>query len=157
MQRLSSEGAQFRTKCLPLARAASFARCLQANPNFGAVTIEESARAKGEARWFVAYVPTNPERIASVLADQQDKRQAKASTEGACYEFVADESGRFFWCLSTSGEVYEVTRHSCSCPDFEHRCRHAGLACKHMLAHRTAALVGEFEKVPAATYAEVAE
>lgn len=62
------------------------------------------ARSKGKAA-----SPT----IASVLKTWISDNQA--------------QGGRFFWCQSVSGEVYEVTLHGCNCPDAEYRCREAGI------------------------------
>jgi predicted nucleic acid-binding Zn finger protein len=134
MQSLSRDGACYRTKLLDLEQAARFARCLGANPLFSAVAVEESPRSAG--RFFVSFVPTNPERRQAMVAREQDKRHEKAVTEGQRYLFCLDKDGGrpFFWCLSTSGEVYEVTPETCSCPDHQFRCAPNGLKCKHRLA-----------------------
>lgn len=137
MQILSHNGCQYRTRLMDRARADRFARCLHAHPHFTGAMVCESDRAKNPVRrYFVAYHPSNPERCADLLQQQEDQRRAKAETEGRDYLFCLDKDGGrpFFWCLSTSGEVYEVDAHSCTCPDFQHRCLPAGIKCKHILA-----------------------
>lgn len=115
-------------------QAERFARCLTANPAFTAVAVETSPR--NQAKRFVAYVPTNPQRRAEMLTREQDKRQAKAETEGRDYVFAKDPDSvqPFCWVLSTSGEVYETTLFDCSCPDFRFRLQGTGVCCKHMTA-----------------------
>ena len=134
MQTLSGNGSFYRTKLMDRTRAFQFAQCLEANPLFAAVEVEESKRSAG--KFFVSYVPSNPERRRELVAREQDKREAKAITEGAEYVFCLDkDAGRpFWWCLSTSGEVYEVTPQACNCPDHTFRCGPNGLKCKHQLA-----------------------
>lgn len=136
MLTLNTTGACYRTRCMDLERAARFARCLGANPRFARVTIEESGRAKGSNRYFVQYAPVNGEQLAARMADQQEQRAARAAAEGHGYTFCRDLIGGnvFHWCLSTSGEVYEVTPRSCSCPDRHYRGNANNLACKHMIA-----------------------
>jgi len=74
MQSLTHAGLTYRTKLLTLEQAASFARCLSANPLFTEVAIEESTRAKSDRKFFLTYLPTNPERFAAMLGREQDKR-----------------------------------------------------------------------------------
>src|SRR5262249_8402500 len=86
METITNRGSlTYRTKVLPKAEAEAFARCLPANPNFARVEVTESARAKGEARFVVEFLPANPERIAEMVDRQQDRRQAKAEGEGRQY------------------------------------------------------------------------
>lgn len=144
----------YRTKALPLEQAASFARCLRGNADFTDVGLEESRRAPG--KWLVTFLPSNPARVADIAQRQADARQARAENEGRDYLFCADKDGGrlFWWCLSTSGEVYEVTPESCSCPDEEYRRCPGG--CKHQRALRLALAegrVGEFQ--PAGEIARV--
>lgn len=67
-------------------------------------------------------------------------RYDRAREEGPELLFSLHESGRWWDCWSTSGESYEVTPQSCSCPDWV--CQPAGdterkpRACWHMLALR---------------------
>jgi predicted nucleic acid-binding Zn finger protein len=137
MQTLSFAGAAYRTKLLSATQAQRFAACLQANSSFSAVAVEESPRAKSaDRKHFVSYVPANAARRAEMIEREQDARVVRGFTEGSDYVFCLDDSHRFFWCLSTSGEVYEVTSASCSCPDHTFRCKPNGLKCKHQIALR---------------------
>ena len=141
MLTLSQRGASYRTKCLTIEAAARFATCLNANARFTEVEIVESQRAKGEARWFVQFLPASAERQAEMLDRQQATRAERAATQG--FTFLLDKDGGrpFYWCHShTSGEVYEVAADAsrCGCMDDEWRCRPNGLACKHRLAARAA-------------------
>jgi hypothetical protein len=138
---------------MTLARAAAFSKCLEANDDFSVVAIEESQRAKGEARWFVVFVPVNPQRLADIADRQQDARAQRAADEGANYLFALDkDAGRpFFWVFNPkSGETYEVDpRGHCSCPDFQYRCEVAGLRCKHLVAVQSGqGRREEFQSVP---------
>jgi predicted nucleic acid-binding Zn finger protein len=154
MQSLTHRGIRFRTRCLPHAQAERFAACLAANERFRDVEVVESARAKGERRHFVEFLPANPERLAAMLSRQQDARQQRADTEGRDYVFALDKNaGRVFaHCFNpSSGQVYETTEHTCSCPDWEWRCSSLGLSCKHQLALAAALArgeVGRFEPEP---------
>lgn len=137
MEILSRNGAQYRTQLLSQEHAEQFAACLRGNELFDGVMVYESERAKHESRrWYVVYHPSNPDAREALLQRQEEKRAAKSEAEGQDYLFIKDQdSGRFYWCASTSGEVYEVTLlGGCTCPDLEHRCREAGIRCKHQIA-----------------------
>ena len=134
MEMLSRNGAQFRTKLMTEAHAESFAAALRANSQWDGVMVYESPRAKGEKRHYVVYHHADGAQRQALLQRQEDKRAARAEAELDHYLIVPNECGRFFWVQSTSGEVYEVTRFDCSCPDHEHRCREAGIRCKHQIA-----------------------
>lgn len=124
-----------RTKCLTIEQAGAFARCLQGNARFTDVSIEESARAKGEKRWFVMFQPSNPERVAEMLDAAQDARARRACEQTFTFCLDKDAGRPFFWCWShSSGEVYETTEHSCNCPDATFRLKGTSLKCKHTLA-----------------------
>jgi len=126
---------QNRTKPMERAQALRFARALEANPRFTNVSVAESRQAKAPAkRWVVWYQSSNPARRAAVRDREQTARQQRAEAEGSRYLWVLDTDHPFFHCLSTSGEVWEVTHASCSCPDATYRCKPAGLLCKHSLA-----------------------
>lgn len=147
MEMLSKHGCQYRTRLMLHNQAERFARCLRNNPAFGNAFVSESATATSDRRFFVAYHPANPKRLAELLDRQQAKREVKALTEGHGYLFVLDDTGAFHWCLSTSGECYEVSEAGCSCPDAEYRCRAAGIQCKHQIALKAG--VGEIVSRPA--------
>lgn len=137
MDIITKNGGQFRTKLMPEGAALRFAKCLRANARFTGVLVYESDRAKSPVRrHFVIYHPTSAARCEAILQREQDGRTVRALTEGQGYTFVLDKDGGrpFYWCLSASGEVYETTRESCACPDYEYRCRLAGVHCKHIVA-----------------------
>lgn len=123
----------FRTCLMKLEPAARFALCLEANPRFCAVEIQTSRRAKGERKYFVTYLPANPERVEAMVDRQQQARARRADEQE--FVFCHDGDHDFYHCHSVaSGEVYETTLNSCSCPDHTFRCHSSGLACKHRLA-----------------------
>ena len=141
-----SQVPQFRTKCMVLAQAARFAKCLEGNSRFLGVEITESTRAKSDKRWFVAFTPSNPERVQAILDRQQDARAQRAAEQ--TFSFMLDKDGGrpFLWCYShASGETYEVDcqGRSCSCPDHEFRCKPNGLKCKHQIAAAAAIQAGD--------------
>lgn len=143
----------FRTKCLTLERAASFARALNANRRFRDVEIRESRRAKGEVRWFVCFLPSNPVRETVLLEGQQSAREARAAEQS--FTIVADPDHDYLHCYSHhTQETYEVSiaGATCSCPDFQYRLSGTGVLCKHLVASADAVrteAVGEFQQVPA--------
>lgn len=134
MEILLHNGGGYRTKLMERDRAQRFAACLRANPTFGNAAVCLSDRAQSERRFFVSYHPANPERIQDILDRKEGERAERAAAEGQSYTFVLDDSHRFLWCLSASGEVYEVTERTCTCPDFVYRANPAGISCKHCLA-----------------------
>lgn len=136
MQTLSSNGVSYRTQLMELAAAERFAACIRGNERFQGAEVVESGRAKAGSpkRWFVSYQPASETRAAALILDQQGSRIERAEAQAANYEFVLDPTGRFFWTLNLiTGEVYETTEGTCSCPDHTYRCRPAGLQCKHIL------------------------
>ena len=143
MEMLSRNGAQYRTKLMTEAHAESFASALRANSQWDGVMVYESPRAKGERRHYVVYHSADGAQRQALLQRQEDKRAARAASELDQYLIVPNECGQFFWVQSTSGEVYEVTRFDCSCPDHEFRCREAGIRCKHQIAVEVATERGE--------------
>jgi hypothetical protein len=127
---ITKAGPHYRTKLMETAAAWRFATCLKGNTRFTDVAMNHSSRAKGAARYFVTYRPSNPERQADMLHRQQDARQERAETER--FEFLADKDGgrAFHWCVNpASGGVYQTTPSSCSCPDETYRQVPGG--CKH--------------------------
>lgn len=63
----------------------------------------------------------------------QFKRGVRAMME--CGRFLFIEDGRTTYVRSdNSNETYTMTRHTCSCGDFTHRCSYRGLRCKHLIA-----------------------
>lgn len=124
-----------RTKLMAFEAATRFARCLSANVRFAAVAIETSSRAKGEKRHFVTFLPASRERLEALAQRQQDARTERAFVQEFTFCADRDTERLFWWCYShESGETYETTEQSCSCPDAEYRCRANGLRCKHQIA-----------------------
>jgi len=132
----------YRTRLLSEKRALAFAAALKANPRFAFVAVERSARAKGPNCFLVRFEPSSVARRTALLDQAQDARIVRAATQG--FTFAADPDAPFCHCLShSSGEVYETTLNSCSCPDEEMRCSKIGLACKHRIALALAIRDGE--------------
>lgn len=147
----------YRTKLMPLTRAASFARCLDGNTRFTSVMLEKPAKAKAD-KFFVTFRPANPERQTALYQTEWDKREARAENEGGDYIFWKDPDGRFWWVFNPlSGETYELTPFSCSCPDYQFRCNKAGLHCKHMHALQLQADAGTLGKTDKTTPAPANE
>jgi len=129
---LSRTGAAHRTKLMTQDRAERFARCIQANPRFVNVVVSESPRSAG--KFLVTFNTSSDETGEKIRQDAHTARLERALVDGKDFIFVADDGGEFIWCMSTSGETYEVTSASCTCPDHQYRCRPNGLQCKHQLA-----------------------
>jgi len=134
---LTQNGAGHRTERLTRERADRFAKCLQANPRFDGVTVVENPNAKGERRFYVTWIPASNAR-------QQDLRELHAAIQigrGECqwmnYVVTATETaGRYDVENQQNGETYQVQLHAavgntCTCPQWEARCRPAGIDCKH--------------------------
>lgn len=128
-----SKGAIFhRTQLLEAGPAERFARCLAANPLFDAVTVEESKTAKSERKFFVRFQPASGGRQIALIQAQEQLREQRAQEQASQYLFVLDDSNRYFHCLNLeSGQVYETTERSCSCPDHQYRGEAVG-PCKHI-------------------------
>jgi hypothetical protein len=125
----------YRTRTLTLNQAAAFARCLQGNNRFTGVEIIESDRARGAARWFVTFLPSNEVRQEAMAERQQTAREERAAEQEFTFVLDKDAGRPFCWCHShTSGEVYEVKEDTCSCPDWLYRGQRAGIRCKHQIA-----------------------
>jgi hypothetical protein len=142
----------YRTVLLPLAQAANFAKCLQANQTrFCDVEITPSARSKSE-KFFVQFRPVSTDRQGALYQQQYDARKDRAAVEGAEYIFWKDtDNPGTDWCFNpVSGETYQVSTFECSCPDHQFRCKPAGLLCKHQQARTLqfeAGTLGKTDKV----------
>src|SRR5579871_638117 len=129
----------FRTRLLTCPQADRFARCLRANAErFRDVDVSFNPRAKGERAFFVTFRPVNPDRVVEQIDRQQASRQQRADCHGPSYVYALDIDGErpFYWCLSDSGETYELDSGECSCPDYQYRLKRAdwtGIKCKHIL------------------------
>lgn len=125
-----------RTRLVNESRALSFAKMVAANADFTNVEVKFSPTAKGERRFFVSYVPTNPQRAAALRSIAEDARDQRAQDQRENYLFVPDCFGRGFHdCVNlTTGESYEVSAHTCTCPDFHYRGsqQNPPVPCKHM-------------------------
>lgn len=137
----------YRTRLLTLARAHSFCACLQANRRFKCVSVVESTHTA--EMYFVQYQPSNQSRYADLYFEQYRQRELKGQTEGRCYDFHLHEVGGnlFYLCASTSGETYEVTPESCSCPDYQYRGKKSGIPCKHIQAYHKQVAIGEIKSL----------
>lgn len=162
MESLTHRGLVKRTKLMTSDRAWRFATCLMANRRFQDVAMVHSSKATGERRYFVQFIPSNPERQQDMKNRQEGSRAVRAWNEGSDYIWVPDKNGgrAFYWLLSASGEVYEVEPHSgvCSCPDYQFRCAGAGIKCKHLLALDLGlGTIERFQPFPAAAPAPTVE
>jgi hypothetical protein len=150
----------YRTKNMDIAHAAAFARCIEANNGrFTSVEIVE-ARTKEEA-YFVTFRPVSPERQGDMYEQQWNVRKERAEQEGAEYIFWRDtDNPGTDWCFNPkSGETYQVSTFSCSCPDYVYRCEKAGLLCKHQQARTMQAEAGRLGATDkhTRTYADVVD
>lgn len=127
-------GAAYRTRCMSRSHAEQFAACLIGNGLFDDVQVLESAHARGEDRWYVAYRPRNPQARAALLQREQDERAQRARAEEQEYLFVRDGDTGGFLCQAASGEVYQVSLIGCNCGDATYRANPVGLVCKHSVA-----------------------
>lgn len=135
METLSRNGAHYRTKLMFAHAAIRFAKCLRANERFTGVSVCVSERSPGKC--YVSFLPASDPSGQRILDRQQGTREARAAVHGHEYEFVPEEQGRYCYCLNVlSGEVYETDEHHCTCPDWEFRCRAAGIQCKHIVMLR---------------------
>jgi hypothetical protein len=145
-ERITQDGSlSYRTKLLTLERAAAFSRALQANPRFAGVTIETSARAKSDAKYFVQFVPSNPVCVQAMLDRQQQQRADRAATQPMTFICDKDAGRAYLLCWShTSGEVYELAADGthCCCPDKTWRSGPVGLECKHEISAKQALAEG---------------
>jgi hypothetical protein len=138
-----------------LAKAQAFARCLQSNTGrFEHSMVHESQTSK-TSKWFVTFEPTLASRKDAIHAGQQEARQARAEEQEFIFwpdpdRLTANGTPMFWWCFSVaSGETYEVSIGDCSCPDYQFRCRNAGMNCKHQLAwssQRATGIIGATDK-----------
>ena len=139
-----------RTKLLVIEQAQRFAACLQANETrFCDVEWMLSEKAKGDRAYFVQFRPKSRDRQWDQYQRQNDARHIRAIEEGACYVFALDIdcSRPFYWIFNPkSGETYQSDSMTCSCPDFEYRCKKIagyGVVCKHIQALLHAYTLGE--------------
>lgn len=141
----------YRTKNLPLDRAAAFARCIEANASrFRDVQICEASTAVPS--FYVAFRPTSAKRQGDLYEQEWNVRKERAETEGENYLFFrdADKQGVTWVFNPISGETYEVTPFGCTCPDYYYRCEKAALHCKHIHAlalQSDAGTLGQTDKV----------
>jgi predicted nucleic acid-binding Zn finger protein len=135
VETITAGAVQYRTRCLSIQAAGAFARCLRGNAKFTGIEIAESKRARGEKRWIVLFTPSNAARVEDMQERQQGSRAQRAVEQSFTFCLDKDSGQPFFWVHShQSGEVYEVTEHSCSCPDAAYRLQGTSLRCKHQIA-----------------------
>jgi hypothetical protein len=132
MEMLSSQGAEYRTQLITLQQAQRFAACLRSNKRFAGVRICESARARSEKRWFVAFSPSSTARAEAILHRQQDSRAARAVSQTFTF---AGNSREVFVYSHKSGNTYSLDPdgYGCVCEDSIHRCQ-GKILCKHGVA-----------------------
>lgn len=134
MTSLTHLGLNHRTKLMDAARAGRFAQCLAANSRF---TNVQTVQSRSEGKFFVTYQPSSDHRYQELAKAERDARLARATDHAAEYEVVQEPEARFFYVLNVvSGEVYETTARSCSCPDWTYRGSRTGIPCKHQLLIR---------------------
>ncbi len=151
MEIMSHGTAKFRTRLMNSQRSTAFAKALIANPRFTDVAIHVSSKAKSSDRYFVVFRPASEAAQARLADNQQRDRELRAYSEGDGYLWCRDNG--FLWCLSTSGEVYSVTKHSCDCPDSIYRRdgSRGEVCCKHVVALRNGlGTLVEGERIPSA-------
>jgi hypothetical protein len=121
------------------AQAARFARCLNANSRFRDVAIVENVRAGSGS--YITFRPVNEERQKDLYMNQHTARLIRGYEQMANYLFVQDsDQVGLWWCYNlVNEEVYQVTAFDCTCPDYQFRCRRAGLQCKHQHARQAQA------------------
>ena len=137
MQSITRTGeAGFRTRLMQREQAARFAKCLAANAQFQSALVCEQPAARGPVRWYVFYVPASPDRQRAILQSAARRREQTAVREAGGYHWVPDPDHDFHHCLSVSGEVYEVTPVTCTCPDWMMRGNKLSIPCKHQIALR---------------------
>lgn len=149
---LTNGAIAYRTKPMELARAAAFAKCIEANAGrFTSVEISQ-ARAKTE-QYFVTFRPTSETRQGDLYQAEWDARQQRAQEEGAEYIFWRDtDNPGVDWVFNPkSGETYQVSTFGCTCPDYMFRCEKAGLLCKHQQARTIQADAGRLGKTDKVT------
>jgi predicted nucleic acid-binding Zn finger protein len=123
----------YRTKNFPdLSAAHRFVKCLGGNSRFVDIEMQQSRFG----RYFVTFRPASEERQADLTALEQDKRNTRAIEK--TFEFWRDpDNRRLYHCFSVaSGETYQITPEDCTCPDWQYRCKKAGIRCKHEIALR---------------------
>lgn len=138
MQVINNGQLYHRTRVMLLGAAERFARCLAGNARFVDVEVCKSNYTPSEeCCWYVRFLPASETRQAELMADHHEARVTRAREQAGRYEFVLDDTGRFFHCLNLeTGECREVTERSCSCEDFHYRGRQTGVFCKHIQALR---------------------
>lgn len=150
MRTLSSHGASFRTNApLTLEAAERFARCLSANRQYSEVVVVPARRTN---LFNVLFKPTSEERAERLRTAAQAEREDRAEAQAGAYDLRPLVGGDYTVVNLLTGEVYTASAtRFCTCPDYLHRCKAAGIQCKHMVLigwHETAeaqALADEIE------------
>lgn len=124
---------EYRSKATARDLAFSFAKCLEANrTRFTDVEVRRSTRSKTE-KWFVAFQPVSASRQAELVADQLKARETRAAER----EYIFWTENGLIHCYSfNSGDIHVLRGRTCTCGDWEFRCRAAGLPCTHQIAYR---------------------
>ncbi len=141
----------YRSKNMSLSLASSFARCIEANKTrFCDVAISPSKAAE---KYFVTFRPVSTDRQGDLYEAQYNARADRAQVEGLEYIFWPDaDNPGTDWCFNPlSGETYQVSLFECSCPDYQFRCKNAGLKCKHQHSRQVQADAGTLGKTDKVT------
>lgn len=123
----ATAGVLFTTRALTFEAAARFARCLNGNAQYTAVTVRPHPRTAG--KHVVSYRPTSTDRVAKLTEAFQGTREERAAAQAHCYE-IAEIPGGHEVVNLVSGVVYTVRNGKCDCPDFSYRCD-GNCLCKH--------------------------
>jgi hypothetical protein len=126
----------WRTRLMPRQQATSFARALLAHPSTLRAEAIYQPTARVGRNYYVLCIPRDDSRRQMVRDVLTEGRRRRAEDEGRHYVYARNaDQPQCVYCLSTSGEVYELWLHGgrwrCDCPDAQFGARRLGCACKH--------------------------
>jgi hypothetical protein len=120
--------------------ALAYARSIGAQLDVGRLQIHAAIAAQDAYRARISRRrnnETNPRNVPDDQTVQNVWSAARGRAENCDVEFSNEHHARV---TSLSGNTYEVTDSSCTCPQFIHRLRQSGGACRHIEAYRLARL-----------------
>lgn len=128
-----------RTRPMTEARAKAFAKCLAGNRHFADATVHRMSA--GSKRFYVCYLPSNPERADDVFAAFIQLQAERAAAEMHLYDFKRYEGQGGGWLVKSlpDADMHRSTYHvtadgECNCPHYKYRLRKAAAPCKHIIA-----------------------